>query len=279
MFKELRNLCMSTRKTRLLLELLTEKYPDIPKERLYSYILCREVSVNGGRIINPKERIPVNASLEIVRNTYVSRGGVKLKHALLEWGISPDGKVMIDAGSSTGGFTDCLLQEGALKVYAVDVGYNQLDYSLRTHSKVVVMERTNIMAVDELDPRPHAAVADLSFRSIRGAAEKILSLTREAWMIALIKPQFEIDSYVQDFNGVVSDDELLLEILTATCTELDDEGAGVVCIAASPILGRKGNREFLALIHDKKRRPGDFLFGSELETALRKVIIPTTLNV
>jgi len=255
-----------------LLELLTKTYPDIPKERLYSYILCREVSVNGGRIANPKERVPLSAVLKIVRDKYVSRGGVKLKHALLEWEISPAEKVMIDAGSSTGGFTDCLLQDGALKVYAVDVGYNQLDYSLRTHPKVVVMEKTNIMEVGELDPRPHAAVADLSFRSIRGAAEKILSLTREAWMIALIKPQFEIDSYVEDFNGVVKNNELLLEILTATCTELDEEGAGVVRLAASPILGRKGNREFLALIYDKKRRSGDFLSGSGLEVALQKVV-------
>jgi 23S rRNA (cytidine1920-2'-O)/16S rRNA (cytidine1409-2'-O)-methyltransferase len=261
-----------------LLELLTKNYPDIPKERLYSYILCREVSVNGGRIANPKERVPLSAVLKIVRDTYVSRGGVKLKHALLKWGISPAEKVMVDAGSSTGGFTDCLLQEGALKVYAVDVGYNQIDYSLRTHPKVIVMEKTNIMEVGELDPRPHAAVADLSFRSIRGAAEKILSLTREAWMIALIKPQFEIDTYVEDFNGVVTNDELLLEILIATCTELDEEGAGVVRLAASPVLGRKGNREFLALIHDKKRRPGDFLSGSELEVALRKVIVPAHVD-
>ncbi|NQT60816.1 MAG: TlyA family RNA methyltransferase [Bacteroidetes bacterium] len=255
-----------------LLELLSKKYPDIPKETLYSYILCREVSVDGGRIANPKERISITASLEIIRDKYVSRGGVKLKHALLEWRISPADKVMLDAGSSTGGFTDCLLQEGAQSVYAVDVGYNQLDYSLRTNPKVVVMERTNIMEVEELDPLPHAAVADLSFRSIRGAAEKILSLTREAWMIALIKPQFEIDAYIEDFNGVVSNDELLLEILTATCTELADEGAGVVRVAASPILGRKGNREFLALIYDMKRRPGTFLCGKKLEAVLREVI-------
>jgi len=265
-------------KTLPLFELLTKTYPDIPKERLYSFILCREVSVDGGRIINPKERIPITASLEIVQDTYVSRGGVKLKHALLKWGITPAEKVMIDAGSSTGGFTDCLLKEKALKVYAIDVGYNQLDFSLRIHPKVVVMERTNIMEVGELDPRPHAAVADLSFRSIRGAAEKILSLTREGWMIALIKPQFEIDEYIQDFNGVVSDDELLLKILTATCTELNEEGAGVVRIAASPILGRKGNREFLALIYDKKRRSGDFLLGRELDAALRKVIVPAHVD-
>ena len=260
-------------KSQPLLELLAEKYPNIPKERLYSYILCREVSVNGGRIANPKELVSKTAELEIVQDTYVSRGGVKLKHALQEWGISPAGKIMIDAGSSTGGFTDCLLQEGAHRIYSVDVGYNQLDYKLRKHPKVVVMERTNIMEVGELDPRPHAAVADLSFRSIRGAAGKILSLTRESWMIALIKPQFEIDTYVQDFNGVVSNDELLLEILTVTCTELAEEGAGVVRIAASPILGRKGNREFLALIYDKERRPGNFLHGEELKNVLREVII------
>ncbi|MBL7006957.1 MAG: TlyA family RNA methyltransferase [Spirochaetia bacterium] len=257
-----------------LLDLLAKTYPEISRERLYTYILCREVKVDGGRIADPKERVPVNASLEIVRDTYVSRGGVKLKHALLAWGISPADKIMLDAGASTGGFTDCLLQEGARKVYAVDVGYNQLNYTLRTHPKVVVMEQTNIMDVDVLAPSPHAAVADLSFRSIRGAAEKILSLTREAWMIALIKPQFEIGTYtyIEDFNGVVANKELLLSILTETCTELSNEGAGVVRLAASPILGRKGNREFLALIHDMKRRPGEFLHGKELESMLLEVV-------
>ena len=258
-----------------LLELLSEKYPEIPRERLYSYILCREVKVNGGRIANPKERIPITAVLEIVRDAYVSRGGIKLKHALTTWGISPAGKIMLDAGASTGGFTDCLLQEGAQKVYAVDVGYNQLNYTLRTHPKVVVMEQTNIMEVSGLVPQPHAAVADLSFRSIRGAAEKILSLTSEAWMIALIKPQFEIDTFTEDFNGVVSNKELLFEILTETCTKLADEGAGVVHLAASPILGRKGNREFLALIHDKKRLTGEVLYGKELKSVLLRAINST----
>ena len=265
-------------KTLPLLDLLSKRYPDTPRETLYSYILCREVLVNGGRIANPKERVSISVVIEIVRDTYVSRGGVKLKHALLKWGVSVNDKIMLDAGASTGGFTDCLIQEGAASVYSVDVGYNQLDYSLRKHQKVVVMERTNMMDVWELDPIPHAAVADLSFRTIRSAAGKILSLTREAWMIALIKPQFEIDEYVEEFNGVVTNDELLLEILTATCTELAREEAGVVNITASPILGRKGNREFLALIYDKNRRSGKFLSGKELKDVLKKVVAESQLE-
>ncbi len=237
-------------KTLPLLELLVRRYPDIPRDSLYRNILCREVVVDGGRITNPRESVRDNTFVEIVQEPYVSRGGVKLEYALDSWGITAEGKVFLDAGASSGGFTDCLLSNGALKVFAVDVGYNQLDYRLRTDPRVAVMEKTNIMQVQALDPIPDAAAADLSFRSISGAARKILSLTREKWLIALIKPQFELEYPPADFTGVITDEHLLRNVLQRTVIKLQQEHAGVVKLLQSPIPGRKGNREFLALIED-----------------------------
>jgi 23S rRNA (cytidine1920-2'-O)/16S rRNA (cytidine1409-2'-O)-methyltransferase len=237
-------------KTLTLLDLLVRTFPDRTRDSLYASILCREVRVNGCTAVSPRQPAAPDAVIEIVRSPFVSRGGLKLKHALDVWKPNVRGKIFLDAGSSTGGFTDCLLQADAAGVYAVDVGYNQLAYILRTDPRVTVMERTNIMHIDQLSPVPHAAAADLSFRSIKGAAKKILSLTAEKWMIALIKPQFELDSPPPGFKGVLNDSLLLRNVLIRTVTELEEEGAAVTRLIPSPIPGRKGNREFLALIRD-----------------------------
>ncbi len=249
---------------RPLLELLAAQFPLYSREELYGMILCREVLVNGGRIMNPREMVAEDALLAIAPARFVSRGGEKLEYALERWGISVTGLLMLDAGASTGGFTDCLLQHGAQGVYAVDVGYNQLSYRLRSDERVTVMERTNIMQVDSLNPLPDAAVADLSFRSIRGAAGKVLSLTSQHWMIALIKPQFELDEYEapEDFSGVIHDEDLVESVLAATLRNLAAEAVTAVGLLTSPITGRKGNREFLALLADSSRYPDAAPCGS-----------------
>ncbi len=113
--------------------------------------------------------------------------------------------MILDAGSSTGGFSDCLLQNGAKAVHCVDVGYNQLDYSLRVKENVYVHEKQNIMNLDSLDPKPQGSVCDLSFRSISGAASHILKLCDNSFLICLIKPQFEVPRWKVDFTGVVDD--------------------------------------------------------------------------
>lgn len=218
------------------------------RERLLALVLCRDVLVNGGRITDPRELVSFDDVIDIREGGYVSRGGIKLQHALDTWRVDVKDKVFIDAGASTGGFTHCLLDYGARRVYSVDVGYNQLSYQLRRDPRVVVMEQTNIMAVEDLDPAPHAAVADLSFRSIGGAAPHILSQTTEHWLIALIKPQFELQHELPTFDGVVRDAAVQRTILKKVSTALYEEGVGVERITASPIPGKKGNREFLALL-------------------------------
>ena len=236
-----------------LLQLLKTRFPEIHAKELYAKILCGEVAVNGEHHRDPKFQVPQKAQIEFTQRAYVSRGGVKLEAAINEWHLPISGRVFLDAGASTGGFTDCLLQHGAAHVHAVDVGYNQLAYSLRVDSRVLVAERTNIMHVKTLDPPADAAVADLSFRSLRGAAAHIIRLTKEKWMVGLLKPQFEVEGIetqvggIDSFNGVVppQDTQPILEQVVGF---LKDEGLTVNAVAASPIAGRKGNREFLLLL-------------------------------
>ncbi len=233
-----------------LLDLLCREYPDDERERLFALIMCRKVIVDGGRIANPKELVRVDAQITLADEQFVSRGGKKLEHALSCWKIDVEGKSFIDAGASTGGFSHCLISHGAKRVYSVDVGYNQLSYQLRTDSRIVVMEQTNIMHVNDLDPQPDAAVADLSFRSISGAASHILGQTKERWLIALIKPQFELQQDDPTFDGVIKDDSVISLVLLRVFSQLQEEGIFISKFIASPILGTKGNREYLALLKD-----------------------------
>jgi 23S rRNA (cytidine1920-2'-O)/16S rRNA (cytidine1409-2'-O)-methyltransferase len=200
-----------------------------------------------------KPGTPVAADVPISireKPPYVSRGGEKLAAALDLWGIACEGKTWIDAGCSTGGFTDCLLRRGASLVYAIDVGENQLDWRLRADPRVRVMEATNVMAVrgEELDPTPDSAVADLSFRSLRLAASRILSLTAERRGIFLVKPQFEYIHPPRDFDGVVRGQGALRDILSDLVAGLGNEGVRAEDAVESPLRGRKGNREFLFLL-------------------------------
>jgi 23S rRNA (cytidine1920-2'-O)/16S rRNA (cytidine1409-2'-O)-methyltransferase len=230
-----------------LITLMQQQFPEYSRDQLRAFIDCRQVVIEGETCVDAQGLFPQGSRIELVINRYVSRGGRKLEHALNHWAIDVSDLVMVDAGSSTGGFTDCLLQHGAAKVHAVDVGYNQLDYRLRTDDRVIVHEQQNIMHVTSFDPQPQAAVADLSFRSVAKAASHILSLVSQSWMISLIKPQFELVDIPDDFTGIV-DSHQLLPVLMDVYDLLREDGVGLLAIIESPIQGRKGNREFLALL-------------------------------
>ncbi len=252
-------------KKRKLLPLLMEQYGnEYTKDQLTAFIACRNVYVNGELSTDPRQLFDEGSTLSFSFEQYVSRGGYKLEHALDAFDLSVEGLIMLDAGASTGGFTDCLLQRGALLVHSVDVGYNQLDWRLRTDSRVLVHEKQNIMTLESLDPPPQAAVCDLSFRSIGEAASHILSLVGSTWLVALIKPQFEVPKDLEDFTGVITDPTLLLAVMQSVYTFLSEEGVGVHALALSPLTGHKGNREFLALL--KKEEGLDALaFKSSLQ--------------
>ena len=244
------------------IRLLAEQNPSLDKDSSYALVSCRNVYVNGELCTDPKALFDRNASVEIIYPKYVSRGGLKLEKALDFFELDVSGKTVLDAGSSTGGFTDCLLQRGAVCVHCVDVGYNLLDFKIRNDSRTVVHEKTNIMGVENLNPVPDIAVCDLSFRSIRGAASHILNLTSKRVLIALIKPQFEVPRWQENFFGIVSDSTLMKETLENVWEALDKENVGIFDAVVSPIKGHKGNTEFLALLKDKNEEAlscNDFL--------------------
>lgn len=235
------------------IQLLRNNDPDMTKDRASALVGCRNVYVNGELCTDTRQMFPSGSVVEVVFPRYVSRGGFKLEKALEEFGLDVKGLVMLDAGSSTGGFTDCLLQNGAQTVHSVDVGFNLLDYKIRNDSRVVVHERQNIMTLDKQDmvPAPQAAVADLSFRSIKGAASHILDLVGHTWMVALIKPQFEVPRWQENFSGVVEDSGLMRSTLEGVYENLTSDGIAICRATVSPIRGHKGNTEFLALLRDR----------------------------
>lgn len=235
-----------------LLDLLCQNYPQREKKELFSDILCGNVKIQDETIRDPKRKVSANCIPRILEKQYVSRGGYKLEKVLDYWNIKVNGQGFLDAGASTGGFTDCLLQRGASFVHAVDVGYNQLDYSLRSDCRVYVHERTNIMHLESLDPMPVGAVADLSFRSIRDAASKILSLTKDHFLIALVKPQFEVQRPDDSFDGIVRNKKEIHQIAADVIWRLRMENCFVGKVDLSPVKGKKGNQELLFLISDKE---------------------------
>ncbi len=239
-------------KQKPLLTVLIDIFPGVSKQVLYARIMCGEVIVNGERTRNPKTFIDPEASILFEEKRYVSRGGVKLEYALQHGNFNVAGKVVLDAGASTGGFTDCALQHGAIHVHAVDVGTNQLAYSLRMDPRVTVHEKTNIMTAARFMPRPDVAVADISFRSLRRAAARILDFTLESRALVLAKPQFEWPKDDKFFHGVLSNPSDVRDVLFKLSTDLYSEDVFVSEVIASPITGRKGNREFFLLVERRK---------------------------
>jgi 23S rRNA (cytidine1920-2'-O)/16S rRNA (cytidine1409-2'-O)-methyltransferase len=200
--------------------------------------------------------VPVAAEVRLKGEVlpYVSRGGLKLQKALDEFGIDVNGLTALDVGASTGGFTDCLLQRGAGKVIAVDVGYGQLAWKLRQDERVVNLEKVNIryLTADELPEVPDIAVIDASFISLAKVLPATVTLLRDGGMIiALIKPQFEVGRGEVGKGGVVRDAGKHQEVSAAIRSEAENLGLEVRGVTESPILGPKGNREFL--IHLVKR--------------------------
>lgn len=237
-----------------LLHVLIERFPEINEKKLFAHIMCGEVICNGGRIKNPKEKIKTDSEITIEGLKYVSRGGFKLESGLDDFGLNVEGRVVIDAGCSTGGFTDCLLQRGADKVFAIDVGNNQLAWSLINDSRVVAMEKTNIMSIEKLEPKPDFAVADLSFRSILGPASKLFDLITGDEILVLVKPQFEWENPDDSFNGVIKEGETIFSICITLIDKLRESGIFVKDVTLSKTKGRKGNQELLFLLTKSKNK-------------------------
>ena len=212
-------------------------------------ILAGGVLVNGMVVDKPAKLVPSDAAIEIEQPApYVSRSGEKLAAALDAFSITPSGMIGLDVGCSTGGFTDCLLQRGASKIYAIDVGYGQINWKLRQDPRVVLLERTNIRHVDRgLVPDPiEVAVIDVSFISLTLVLPHVVPLLKEgAVVVALVKPQFEVGKGQVGAGGIVRDDAQREAVTKKVIACADRLGLDMRGILDSPIKGRKGNREIL----------------------------------
>ncbi len=231
-------------------KLLVQRGLVVSRERASAMILAGKVIVDDHRIDKAGAQVDVDSDLRLKGDDipFVSRGGLKLDHALQEFGVNVTAKIAIDVGASTGGFSDCLLQRGADKVYAVDVGYGQLAWKLREDSRIVNLERCNIrhLCSKQLEDVPTFAVIDASFISLAKVLPNTLDLlSSDAEVIALIKPQFEVGRGQVGKGGVVKDQQQHDRVIEQICDLAVELNCLVVGIIESPILGPKGNREFL----------------------------------
>jgi 23S rRNA (cytidine1920-2'-O)/16S rRNA (cytidine1409-2'-O)-methyltransferase len=231
-------------------QLLVERGLAESRGRAQALILAGLVFSGGRRIDKAGQPLAADAELEVKGkpHPWVSRGGLKLDHGLSHFGVDPSGAVALDVGSSTGGFTDVLLQRGAAKVYSVDVGTNQLAWKLRQDPRVIVLEQTNARYLTpEQIPEPiDLLVCDASFISLAKVLDKALDFVRPGGrLVALVKPQFEAERHEIGKGGVVRDPEVHARVCDAAAAWLAGRGWELLGLVQSPITGPEGNVEFL----------------------------------
>ena len=228
------------------------------REQARRAVMAGTVQVEGRRVDKPGTAVAGESRVEVIgpKEPYVSRAGRKLAHALDHFGIDPAGLVCLDVGASTGGFTDCLLQRGAARVYAVDVGYGQLDQRLRNDPRVVVMERINArnLAPDAL-PEPCGLVTiDVSFISLLKIVPALLPhLTAGGLLLPMIKPQFEAGRGAVGKGGILRDEEVRAQVIAGCAAGLAALGLEPLGVFDSPVAGTCGNREAFALFRKGER--------------------------
>ena len=239
--------------------LLTEKGLQESRQKAQATIMSGLVYVNGQRVDKPGAAVDPEADVEVRGNTlrYVSRGGLKLEKAMAVWPIELTGKICMDVGASTGGFTDCMLQNGAARVYAVDVGYGQLAWSLRSDGRVVCLERTNAryLSHEIIPEEPDFSSVDVSFISLKLILPAIAGVLRDGGeAVCLIKPQFEAGREKVGKKGVVRDPAVHREVLERFLDHATESGFAVLDLSYSPVRGPEGNIEYLGWL---RKGPGE----------------------
>jgi 23S rRNA (cytidine1920-2'-O)/16S rRNA (cytidine1409-2'-O)-methyltransferase len=235
-------------------KLMVERALAPSREKAQAMIMAGQVVVGDHAVDKAGRQFSVDAEIRIKGDVlpYVSRGGLKLRKALDHFNIDVKGLLAIDVGASTGGFTDCLLQAGAVRVLAVDVGHDQLAWKLRQDPRVISMEKTNIryLTVEKIGEAPDLAVIDASFISLAKVLPATVGLVKPGGrIIALIKPQFEVGKGEVGKGGIVRDSAAHERVIDAVRNTAGELGLTVVDLCESPITGADGNREFLILLH------------------------------
>ena len=233
------------------------------RQKAQAVIMAGQVFVAQQKVDKPGTAVPNDAEIEVRGHVlrYVSRGGLKLEKAMQTWPITLEGKICADIGASTGGFTDCMLQNGAQKVYAVDVGYGQLDWKLRNDERVVCLERTNAryLSHEEIPDTLDFASIDVSFISLKLIFPALYALLREGGEIAcLIKPQFEAGREKVGKKGVVRDSSVHKEVLENFLIYAKENHFTVLGITYSPIRGPEGNIEYLGYLRKSHEPDGAY---------------------
>ena len=238
------------------------------REKAKAFIMAGDVYVDGQKEDKAGTMFPETVKIEVRGNTlpYVSRGGLKLEKAMKNFDVTLDSKVCMDVGASTGGFTDCMLQNGAVKVYSIDVGYGQLDWKLRNDPRVVCMEKTNIRYVvpEDIQEKPAFSSIDVSFISLTkvlGPVKEILSPGGE--VVALIKPQFEAGREKVGKKGVVREKSTHLEVIQMVMAYAAEIGFEIRNLEFSPIKGPEGNIEYLLYLHKPEQASEETVTGEE----------------
>ena len=254
---------MADKKERLDI-LLVDRGIITSRERAKTSIMAGKVFVDGRRVDKAGEKVPVTANIEYKgeKLPYVSRGGLKLEKAMKNFPITLEGKVCMDIGASTGGFTDCMLQNGASKVFSIDVGYGQFAWKLRTDERVVCMERTNIRYVkpEDLGELVDFASIDVSFITLKKIMPATVELLKDnGEVVALIKPQFEAGKEKVGKKGVVRDIEVHKEVVFGIIDYLLEHNLNVLGVSYSPIKGPEGNIEYLVYFTKDMGRESTFV--------------------
>ena len=236
--------------------LMVERALAPSREKAKAYIMSGDVYVDGQKEDKAGTMFKETVKIEVRGNTlpYVSRGGLKLEKAMNNFGVSLDGKVCMDVGASTGGFTDCMLQNGAVKVYSIDVGYGQLDWKLRNDPRVVCMEKTNIRYVlpEDLQEPAQFSSIDVSFISLTKVLLPVRNLlTDDGEIVCLIKPQFEAGREKVGKKGVVRDPAVHKEVIEKVIAFAKEQYLQPLALDFSPIKGPEGNIEYLLYLQKK----------------------------
>ena len=220
------------------------------RAKAQALIMAGEVVVEGKSVIKPGTLVDEEVAVTILKPPpFVSRGGVKLDYALKHFQIDVSSKVVTDIGASTGGFTDCLLQRGASRVYAIDVGYGQIDYRLRQNPQVVVMERVNARYPIPLPERVELATMDLSFISVEKVIPSVAKLLKSSGhLLVLLKPQFEARREEVGKGGIIKQPLVHARVLGRFTAWITEHGFRLGGLVSSPILGASGNKEFFVLL-------------------------------
>lgn len=245
------------------------------REKARKNILAGLVFVDNIKVDKPGEKVRVDSNIEIRGEAvpYVSRGGLKLEKAIREFKLNIEGKIAMDVGASTGGFTDCMLKNGACKVYAIDVGYGQLDRSLLEEERVISMERTNIryLSPDDIGEKVDFVTIDVSFISLKLVIPSVKEIMNPfCQLVALIKPQFEAGKDRVGKKGVVKESDIHEEVLEDVISFISHMGFNLKALTYSPIKGPEGNIEYLSLFIYKGEECNDFNYKECIRNVVMK---------